>query len=177
MCFCRRVSVADPIIYIAFPRIDISGVLFKDWIFFFLLSGASCCLWRLSSSIVRYFSRFVSSFCVLSAPHSIGQTSFHCLVFNTNRAKCYFWFELSVLILLISVLVLISFNIFFVLWGGGSYRTTHFSGNSFSGGSFSRGSDNYFFYLMVHFKSSSTHKITPYWNIFQFLVWWLIAKL
>ena len=109
------------------------------------------------------FQGFVSSFCVLSAHLSIWLTSFRCFVFNTNWAKRSFWFELSLSVLLTSVLVLISFNIFF--YCGESSSTTHFIGNSYSGGSFSRRSDNYFLYS-IHFGPNGAFKITPYWNIF-----------
>ena len=65
-------------------------------------------LWNLQI----FFQAFVSSFYVLSVSHSIWLTSFRCLLFNTNWAKCPFWFELWILVLLTSVLVLISF----LLW-------------------------------------------------------------
>ena len=119
------------------------------------------------------FQDFVSSFWVLSAHLIIWLTSLRCLVFNTNWAKPPFWFELLLSVFLTSVLVLISFNVFFFC--GESSSATHFSGYSFGGGSFTKGLENYFFYS-IHFESNDACKITPYWNIFQLLFWWLISQ-
>ena len=168
--FCRCISTTDPLIYIAFLVNDFCGVLFEDWIFFFSFSRSFCCFSLQSWDI---FQDFVSSFWVLSAHLIIWLTSLRCLVFNTNWAKPPFWFELLLSVFLTSVLVLISFNVFFFC--GESSSTTHFSGYSFGGGSFTRGGENYFFYS-IHFESNDACKITPYWNIFQLLFWWLISQ-